>query len=327
MAFSLVAAVRERVWFCTVRGAKPWERPTRGDVRERDQGGHTIWYDEPALLEVRRPCTRLVWCWVGPALLLDAAVSLGARCLQHARFCSRLPACLGSNCCMHRMDSAAPQGACSYQHCTVGGRRLLRLRRPCQAVPCASNMRLLGVFTLLLALTASGSARPSRQGPASQGSTRAAGHRGALEAAHPMRGRRPEPAAHRAPQRHNRACVWRAARCGRRAGAPASSWLGSPCILTHGPRPAGAVCCPGMATLPCAVWALCGHALLAFGPGHTQPACSQTSMLHAAQACPSVPHSADWAARFCACAVGTPPMRAQPVSLRHDCQQMLMVKP
>ncbi|KAK9822994.1 hypothetical protein WJX81_003865 [Elliptochloris bilobata] len=51
VAFSLVAAVRERVWFCTQRGARPWERPTRADLHDRAQGGHTIWYDEPALLQ------------------------------------------------------------------------------------------------------------------------------------------------------------------------------------------------------------------------------------------------------------------------------------
>ena len=67
MAFSLVAAVRERVWFCTLRGARPWERPSAADVRDRAQGGHTIWYDEPSLLQVRRP---------RPPLLVPA--SLGA---------------------------------------------------------------------------------------------------------------------------------------------------------------------------------------------------------------------------------------------------------
>lgn len=79
VAFSLVAAVRERVWFCTVRGARPWERPSRADVRERAQGGHTIWYDEPALLEVRPPCPPLcaaacAWCCKleGPAVPLRA---------------------------------------------------------------------------------------------------------------------------------------------------------------------------------------------------------------------------------------------------------------
>lgn len=53
LAFSLVATVPEKVWFCTVKGAKPWERPTAADVRDRAQGGHTIWYDEPSLLQAR----------------------------------------------------------------------------------------------------------------------------------------------------------------------------------------------------------------------------------------------------------------------------------
>ena len=53
LAFSLVATVPEKVWFCTVKGAKPWERPTAADVRDRAQGGHTVWYDEPGLLQAR----------------------------------------------------------------------------------------------------------------------------------------------------------------------------------------------------------------------------------------------------------------------------------
>ena len=52
LAFSLVAAVPEKVWFCTRKGYSPWERPTREDVGTHDQGGHCTWYSEADLQQV-----------------------------------------------------------------------------------------------------------------------------------------------------------------------------------------------------------------------------------------------------------------------------------
>ena len=53
LAISLVATVPEKVWFCTKKGYKPWLKPQPADVCTNDRGGHTIWYDEPQLLQVR----------------------------------------------------------------------------------------------------------------------------------------------------------------------------------------------------------------------------------------------------------------------------------
>ena len=53
LAISLVATVPEKVWYCSVKGYTPWEQPKAADVATRDQGGHTIWYDEPQLIQVR----------------------------------------------------------------------------------------------------------------------------------------------------------------------------------------------------------------------------------------------------------------------------------
>lgn len=50
LAISLVAAVPEKVWFCSVKGLKPWLNPDSSNTRTNDKGGHTIWYDEPTLL-------------------------------------------------------------------------------------------------------------------------------------------------------------------------------------------------------------------------------------------------------------------------------------
>ncbi|GLC38638.1 hypothetical protein PLESTB_000455000 [Pleodorina starrii] len=50
LAISLVSEVPEKVWFCTVKGLKPWLAPDSANTRTTDKGGHTIWYDEKALL-------------------------------------------------------------------------------------------------------------------------------------------------------------------------------------------------------------------------------------------------------------------------------------
>jgi len=50
LAISIVSSAKERVWFCTVKGLKPWLKPDGKNTKLTDQGGHTIWYDEGALL-------------------------------------------------------------------------------------------------------------------------------------------------------------------------------------------------------------------------------------------------------------------------------------
>lgn len=45
--------MKEKVWYCSKKGYRPWERPSKKDVKDQKEGGHTIWYDEPQLLEVR----------------------------------------------------------------------------------------------------------------------------------------------------------------------------------------------------------------------------------------------------------------------------------
>lgn len=52
LAISLVATVPEKVWYCSQKGYKPWLKPKSQDVRTNEQGGHTIWYNEPELLQV-----------------------------------------------------------------------------------------------------------------------------------------------------------------------------------------------------------------------------------------------------------------------------------
>lgn len=47
----MVSTVSEKVWYCTVKGYTPWVNPKPGDKRTREEGGHTIWYDEPQLLK------------------------------------------------------------------------------------------------------------------------------------------------------------------------------------------------------------------------------------------------------------------------------------
>lgn len=53
LAISLVSTVPERVWYVKTKGYKPWLNPKPQDVKHNDEGGHTIWYNEPELLQVR----------------------------------------------------------------------------------------------------------------------------------------------------------------------------------------------------------------------------------------------------------------------------------
>lgn len=50
LALSLVSKVPEKVWYCKIKGYKPWLNPSRKDIRTLEDGGHTMWYDESALL-------------------------------------------------------------------------------------------------------------------------------------------------------------------------------------------------------------------------------------------------------------------------------------
>jgi ATP-dependent RNA helicase DDX1 len=43
LAISLVAAVPEKVWFCTIKGYKPWLEPDAKNTKTQEQGGQTIW--------------------------------------------------------------------------------------------------------------------------------------------------------------------------------------------------------------------------------------------------------------------------------------------
>ena len=52
LAISLVSTVPERVWFVKAKGYKPWLNPKPQDTKHHDEGGHTIWYNEPELLQV-----------------------------------------------------------------------------------------------------------------------------------------------------------------------------------------------------------------------------------------------------------------------------------
>ena len=132
MAFSLVAAVRERVWFCTVRGARPWERPSAADVRDRALGGHTVWYDEPVLLQVRPPCPTLVRRCLGLVLQGEGpcCASEGLQLATCMFLVSCWPAWAALALCimctvLHR------QGPCTtLAHC---GRCLLQLWHPCHS--------------------------------------------------------------------------------------------------------------------------------------------------------------------------------------------------
>ena len=51
LAISLVSTVPEKVWYCTKKGYKPWFSPSKENVKTHQEGGHTKWYDEGALLK------------------------------------------------------------------------------------------------------------------------------------------------------------------------------------------------------------------------------------------------------------------------------------
>lgn len=51
LAVSLVSAVPEKVWFCSVKGYKPWMQPDKQNTQTNDKkGGQAVWYNEQELL-------------------------------------------------------------------------------------------------------------------------------------------------------------------------------------------------------------------------------------------------------------------------------------
>jgi ATP-dependent RNA helicase DDX1 len=40
-----------QVWYCSKKGYKPWLEPSKQDVKLNENGGHTVWYDEPGMLK------------------------------------------------------------------------------------------------------------------------------------------------------------------------------------------------------------------------------------------------------------------------------------
>ena len=56
-----------QVWYCSVKGLNPWLKPTAENTKTNDDGGHTLWYNEPQLLQV------LSWCH-----LLDISLQLSS---------------------------------------------------------------------------------------------------------------------------------------------------------------------------------------------------------------------------------------------------------
>jgi ATP-dependent RNA helicase DDX1 len=75
--------VPEKVWYCTVKGYKPWLEPDAANTRTQEAGGHTVWVDERSLLRdiearLSRPIPAL-----GPDLALPdelrAKLAAGAR--------------------------------------------------------------------------------------------------------------------------------------------------------------------------------------------------------------------------------------------------------
>ena len=43
LAISIVSKYKEKVWYCLAKGYRPWFKPKPGDVKDNEEGGHTIW--------------------------------------------------------------------------------------------------------------------------------------------------------------------------------------------------------------------------------------------------------------------------------------------
>eukprot|EP00803_Ostreobium_quekettii_P004828 evm.model.scf_578.6 EVM.evm.TU.scf_578.6 scf_578:62481-70261(+) len=51
LAISIVSTVPEKVWYCSVKGYRPWLEPDAENTRTNKEGGHTVWYDESQYLK------------------------------------------------------------------------------------------------------------------------------------------------------------------------------------------------------------------------------------------------------------------------------------
>lgn len=52
LAISFVSTVPEKVWYCTVKGLKPWLKPDRKNTKTTaEKGGHTVWQEEWKMLQ------------------------------------------------------------------------------------------------------------------------------------------------------------------------------------------------------------------------------------------------------------------------------------
>lgn len=51
LAISFVSTVPEKVWFCTMKGLKPWLKPDKKNTKTTDKGGHTVWQEERKMLQ------------------------------------------------------------------------------------------------------------------------------------------------------------------------------------------------------------------------------------------------------------------------------------
>mmetsp|Transcript_9761 Transcript_9761/g.59311 ORF Transcript_9761/g.59311 Transcript_9761/m.59311 type:complete len:703 (-) Transcript_9761:2437-4545(-) len=50
LAISLVGTEPEKVWYCRIKGYKPWLKPGKKDVATLEKGGHTTWHHETLLI-------------------------------------------------------------------------------------------------------------------------------------------------------------------------------------------------------------------------------------------------------------------------------------
>jgi ATP-dependent RNA helicase DDX1 len=85
LAISLVSAVPEKVWYCTKKGYKPWFSPSNENVKTHQEGGHTKWYDESALLKRIEKRLKQAVQPLHPDLSLPASIQGKAQYGQNAK--------------------------------------------------------------------------------------------------------------------------------------------------------------------------------------------------------------------------------------------------
>ena len=110
LAISLVSAMEEKVWYCTQKGYKPWFKPDASNTRTHEEGGHCIWYNEPALLKVCISMAEAVHqSFEGKPLHSQAVLCLPCSCTSDCGvMCT--PSCLHS---MLRGNSFFKKSLCS----------------------------------------------------------------------------------------------------------------------------------------------------------------------------------------------------------------------